>query len=78
MLFMRMDQGKLLGVVDNGLMYVLDEKSNRSSLYAIGQEQLAALDSADGRNTLMNQYESKARLFTKWAAWRHLKRATGQ
>jgi hypothetical protein len=72
LLLMRMDQAKLTGIVDNGLLYVLDEKSGRSMLYEIADDRLVAVE---GR---VDQYKEKARQFVPWAVWRHLKRATGQ
>ncbi|MCY2954204.1 MAG: LTA synthase family protein [Planctomycetota bacterium] len=78
MLFMRMDQGKVSGVADNGLVYVLDDQSARSKLYEVVDNRLVPVGSNDPRSRLVDQYKGKVQKVMPWAVWRHLKRATAQ
>ncbi len=71
MQLIRMDQGKMTAIVDNGVLFVWDEKTGQSRLYEIADDRLKAVT---GR---LDPYQEMAKAFVPWAIWRHLQRATG-
>jgi hypothetical protein len=70
----KVEQAKLGGIVDNGLVFRLDEKSSRSALMRIDGEQLSPLDPGDPRLKLAPAYADRLGLFTPWVRWRHFRR----
>jgi membrane-anchored protein YejM (alkaline phosphatase superfamily) len=75
--FVTITQVRRTGVIDGELLYVLDRKSDHSTMHTIGERDLVALPETDPRAAAaaMTTYRAEADLFNGWATWRHLARA---
>ncbi len=64
-------------VVDNGLMYAMDDATRIGHLYELSETELKPLPDDDPRQKLCDSYREQVAWFLDWSAWRHLKRAAG-
>lgn len=74
-LFVDIDQARFRAVIDNGLLWSIDDKTGEMSIQAMLPDRLAPLDPADPRHALLNDYLDASDLYVPWAIWRHLSRA---
>lgn len=68
------EQAKFTGLIDNGLVYRLDEKASRGSLLRIEGEQLVPVADGDTARDLAAALEQRVIAFTPWVRWRHYQR----
>ncbi len=72
------EQAHMSGIVDNGLVYRLDQKSSRGALLRIEGEQLNPLSESDPAASLQPAYADRLSLFNPWVRWRHFRRVVEQ
>lgn len=75
MVYQAMDQARLRGIMDCGLMCVLDERTGLADLRKVEAGKIRALEAGDSRDRLLGAYEERIRLYEQWIAWRHVSRA---
>src|SRR5690606_605410 len=74
----KVEQAKLAGIIDQGVVFRFDEKSNRAALLRIEGEQLVELPPDHPAAALIASYTQRMEAFTPWVRWRHYQRVVGE
>lgn len=71
-LYVRIEQSKIIGVIDGNLVYSYDEKSGVKEFYELSGNSMKKFDSD---SNLSDRFLAGITLTDRWATWRHLDRA---